>query len=102
MTLNSYTKEAKYRKIPPFKLQPMNIQVKETNDRNNKTTNQRNIVIHKVRGIETIQYLKAEPKIMEYIQSNNIHVAIHNWKEEEWDLKVLGFFTHLQPGKIPI
>jgi hypothetical protein len=39
---------------------------------------------------------------MEYLRSNNIHVSIHNWKEEEWDLKVLGFFTHLHPGKMPI
>jgi hypothetical protein len=79
-----------------------NIHIKETNDRNNKNTNQRSIIIHKVRGIDTIQSLKAEPKIMEYLRSNNIHISIHNWKEEEWDLKVLGFFTHLHPGKMTI
>jgi hypothetical protein len=47
---------------------------------NNKNTNQRSIIIHKVSGIDTTQSLKAEPKIMEYLRRNYIHVSIHNWK----------------------
>jgi hypothetical protein len=65
-----------------------NINVKYSND---KTANPKSVIVHKICGIDTIQTLKKDPKVMNYLCNNSIHISTHNWKEEEWDLKVIVF-----------
>jgi hypothetical protein len=65
-----------------------NIYVKHAND---KTADPKSVNVHKIHGIDTIQTLKKDPKVMKYLHNNGIHISTHNRKEEEWDLNVIGF-----------
>jgi hypothetical protein len=76
-----------------------NITVKYANDKN---ANPKIVIVHNVCGVDTIQILKKVPKVMNYLRINYIHISIHNQKEEEWVLKVIGFFTNLYPEQMPI
>jgi hypothetical protein len=38
---------------------------------------------------------------MDYLKHNNIRISKHNWQEEEWDMSVIGFFTHVFPANMP-
>jgi hypothetical protein len=46
--------------------------------------------------------MKKDPKVINYLHNNNTHISIRNWKDEEWDLKVIGIFTNLYPGQMSI
>jgi hypothetical protein len=76
-----------------------NIDVKYAND---ITANPKSVIVHKIRGMDTIQTLKRDPKVINYLRNNIIHISTHNWKEEEWDLKVIGFLTYLFPAQMSI
>jgi hypothetical protein len=39
---------------------------------------------------------------MEYLKHNNIWIFKLNWQEEEWDMSVIGFFTHVLPSTMPV
>jgi hypothetical protein len=39
---------------------------------------------------------------MEYLKHSNIRISKHNWQEEEWDMSVIGFFTHVLPSTMPV
>jgi hypothetical protein len=39
---------------------------------------------------------------MDYLKHSNIGITKHNWQEEEWDLSVIGFFTHVLPSIMPV
>jgi hypothetical protein len=39
---------------------------------------------------------------MDYLKHNNIRISKHNWQEEEWDMSVIGFFTHVFPANMPV
>lgn len=56
------------------------------------------IIIHRLRGISTISSLKKDHKIMEYLQNHNVRINAHDWKEDEWDFKMLGFLTQVYPS----
>jgi hypothetical protein len=70
---------------------------------NSKTTGPQNnqkdivIVIHRLRGISTVATLKKDTKIMEYLRNHNVRITTHDWKEDEWDFKTLGFLTTVYP-----
>ena len=49
-------------------------------------------IIHRFRGISNIGILKKNTKVMEFLRTNRIIISKHEWQEEEWDLKVVGFF----------
>jgi hypothetical protein len=76
-----------------------NINVKYAND---KTANPKSVSVHKICGIDTIQTLKKDPKVMNYLRNNGIHISTHNWKEEEWDLKVIDFLQTYSQHKFPL
>jgi hypothetical protein len=39
---------------------------------------------------------------MYYLKHNNIWISKHNWQEEEWDMSVIGVFTHVFPSIMPV
>ena len=55
-------------------------------------------IIHRFRGISNIGILKKNTKVMEFLRTNRITISKHEWQEEEWDLKVVGFFTNIYPA----
>jgi hypothetical protein len=59
------------------------------------------ITIHRFRGFSSVNILKREPKIMEFLRTNNVHISKHEWQEEDWDLTTLGFFTTVYPSVMP-
>jgi hypothetical protein len=77
-----------------------NINMKTTGKFDNQKT--KIIINHRIRGLTSIQSIKKDPKLMEYLKHNNILISKHNWREEEWDLSVIGFFTHVLPSIMPV
>jgi hypothetical protein len=67
----------------------------------NSTGSIKAIVIHRIRGIYKVSHLKKDPKIMEFLRTHKVLVHQHDWKEEEWDLQMLGFFTTIYPSTMP-
>ena len=74
-----------------------NSKTPKSNPKHNGTV----IIIHCFRGFSSVGNLKREPKIMEFLRSNKIHITNHEWKEDEWDLTTLGFFTTVYPSVMP-
>jgi hypothetical protein len=75
-----------------------------SNTKTNKTNSNvsiKAIVIHRIRGIHKVSHLKKDPKIMDFLQAHKVQVHQHDWKEDEWDLKMLGFFTTIYPSTMP-
>jgi hypothetical protein len=58
-------------------------------------------VIHQFRGVNHIKAFKKNPKVMAYLRENKIHISNHEWKEEDWDVTVVGFLTHIYPESMP-
>jgi hypothetical protein len=50
----------------------------------------------------TFSPIKKDSKLMDYLKHNNIRISKHNWQEEEWDMSVIGFFTHVFPANMPV
>jgi hypothetical protein len=69
-----------------------------------KFNNQKTKVVinHRIRGLNNIQSIKNDSNLMDYLKPNNIRISKHNWQEEEWDMSVIGFFTHVFPANIPV
>jgi hypothetical protein len=55
-----------------------------------------------IRGVNNIHSIKKDSKLMDYLKYNNIRISKHNWQEEEWDMSVIGFFTHVFPTNMPV
>jgi len=69
-----------------------------TNKRSSEGPKEKITIIHRFRGISNIKILKKNTKVMEFLRSNRIIITKHEWQEEEWDLKVVGFFTNIYPA----
>jgi hypothetical protein len=69
-----------------------------------KFNNQKTKVVinHRIRGVNNIQSIKKDSKLMDYLKHNNIRISKHNWQEEEWDMSVIGAFTHVFPSIMPV
>jgi hypothetical protein len=57
-----------------------NINVKCANEKN---AIPKSVIIHKIHDDDTIQTLKKDLKVINYLRNNGIHISTHNWKEEE-------------------
>jgi hypothetical protein len=69
-----------------------------------KFNNQKTKVVinHRIRGVNNIQSIKKDSKLMDYLKHNNIRISKHNWQEEEWDMSVIVFFTDVFPANMPV
>jgi hypothetical protein len=48
------------------------------------------VINHRIRGVNNIQSIKKDSKVMDYLKHNNIRISKHNWQEEEWDMSITG------------
>jgi hypothetical protein len=60
------------------------------------------VINHRIRGVNNIQSIKKDLKLMDYLKHNNIRISKHNRQEEERDMSVIGFFTHVLPSIMPV
>jgi hypothetical protein len=69
-----------------------------------KFNNQKTKVVinHWIRGVNNIQFIKKDLKLMDYLKHNNIRISKHNWQEEEWNMSVIGVFIHVFPSIMPV
>jgi hypothetical protein len=59
------------------------------------------VINHRIRGLNFIQSIKKDSKLMDFLKHNNIRISKHNWQEEDWDMSIIGFFTHVFPANMP-
>jgi hypothetical protein len=68
--------------------------MQELNPSKAKTsTNRKKVVIHCICGISKEGTLKQDKKDLAFLKQHLIHLASHDWLEEEWDIRMIGFFT---------
>ena len=72
-----------------------NSKIKITNNNNEKKG--KIVVIHRIRGISTERTLKQEKKVLDFLKQHSMHLSQHDWQEDEWNTKVIGFFTTVIP-----
>jgi hypothetical protein len=60
------------------------------------------VINHRIRGVNNIQSIKKDSKMMNHLKHNNIRISKHNWQEEEWDMSLIGFFTTVFPADMPV
>jgi hypothetical protein len=60
------------------------------------------VINHRIRGVNNIQSIKKDSKLMDYLKHNNIRISKHNWQEEEWDMSIVGVFTDVFPSIMPV
>jgi hypothetical protein len=60
------------------------------------------VVIHCFRGVNNVKVFKKFPQIMDFLKTNRKVLTKHEWQEDKWDLKVLGFFINIFPSCINI
>ena len=72
-----------------------NTKVKVTGNFENKKG--KVVVIHRIRGIHTDSILKQEKKVLDFLKQHSMHLSQHDWQEDEWDTRVIGFFTTVFP-----
>ena len=64
---------------------------------NNTNKNGKVVVIHRIRGISTERVLKQERKVLDFLKQHSMHLTQHEWQEDDWDTRVIGFFTTVFP-----
>ena len=45
--------------------------------------------------------LKQDKKVLDFLKQHSMHLTRHDWLEEEWDIRDIGFYTTLIPKCIP-
>lgn len=70
------------------------------NKRSNEGLKEKVTIIHRFRGVSNMKVLKKNPKVMDFLRTNRIMMTKHEWQEEDWDLKVIGFFTNIYPASM--
>jgi hypothetical protein len=73
-----------------------NLKYKFTGDRADRL--QKIVVIHRIRGITSKRNLKKDRKVMDFLRQHSIQLTNHEWTEDDWDTKVIGFFTQVFPS----
>ena len=64
---------------------------------NNNDKKGKIVVIHRIRGISTDRTLKQEKKVIDFLKQHSMHLSQHDWQEDEWNTRVIGFFTTVFP-----
>ena len=59
------------------------------------------VVIHRIRGIMKEGVLKLDKKVLDFLKHHSMHLTRHDWLEEEWDTRVIGFYTTVIPKCMP-
>jgi hypothetical protein len=73
-----------------------NLKYKYTGNRDDR--HQKIVVIHQIRGITSKRNLKKDRKVMDFLRQHSIQLTNHECTEDDWDTKVIGFFTQVFPS----
>ena len=57
------------------------------------------VVVHRILSKHTVSHLKSEPKVLEHLKKSNTFLRAHFWKEDELELKDIGFLISYIPSK---
>jgi glycerophosphoryl diester phosphodiesterase len=55
-------------------------------------------MLHRMRTSYSLGAIKANPKVLAFLQEHNFYVNEHRWNETEWDTTQLGFFFGTDPS----
>ena len=77
-----------------------NARIKTIKDQNDNKQG-KIVVIHRIRGISKEGTLKQDKKVLAFLKQHSIHLTRHDWLEEEWDTRMIGFFTTVIPKCMP-
>jgi len=69
-----------------------------TNRRSSDRIREKVTIIHHLQGVSSVKAFKKNTKVMDFLRNNRIIMTRHEWKEDEWDLKFIGFFTNIYPA----
>ena len=75
-----------------------NIKYKYTGNRKDRAA--KIVIVHRIRGINSERDLKKDKRIMDFLRQHSIHLTKHEWLEEDWDTKTIGFFTQIFPSSM--
>ena len=56
------------------------------------------VIVHRIRGFSSVGNMKKENKVMDFLKLHSAQITSHEWLEEDWDTKVVGFFTQVYPS----
>lgn len=73
-----------------------NLKYKYTGNRDDRQS--KVVIIHRIRGITSERNLKKDRKVMQFLRQHSIQLTSHEWTEDDWDTKVIGFFTQVFPS----
>jgi hypothetical protein len=73
-----------------------NVNLKYSGSRDNRKS--KLVIVHRIRGFPSIGSIKKESKVMEFLKLHSAQITSHEWLEEDWDTKVIGFFTQVYPS----
>ena len=45
--------------------------------------------------------LKQDKKVLDFLKQHSMHLTRHDWLKEEWDTRVIGFYTIVVPKCMP-
>jgi hypothetical protein len=77
-----------------------NARTKTIKDQNNNKQG-KIVVIHCIRGVSKEGTLMQDKKVLAFLKQHSIHLKRRDWLEEEWDTRMIGFFTTVIPKCMP-
>jgi hypothetical protein len=63
------------------------------------TSGRKTVVAHRIRSTKNIGTIKGEPTIIRFLKQTNTYIRAHYWKEDELDIKDIGFLLTYVPTK---
>jgi hypothetical protein len=63
------------------------------------TSGRKTVVAHRICSTKNIGTLKGEPTIIRFLKQTNTYIRAHYWKEDELDIKDIGFLLSYVPTK---